>query len=116
MERKVEGRGLGVITLEHIRAHAQIVKYLGVRTKMRKTEMAGKSQEEASHIVQVQKGETKVFATYIDGKIAGNEGSRLNHSCAPNCEMIEDNRGTVWIHAKGEIYPGPRGRSTRART
>jgi uncharacterized protein len=41
----------------------------------------------------------------IDGSRGGNSARWLNHSCAPNCETIEDN-GRIFIDTLRAIRPG----------
>jgi hypothetical protein len=42
----------------------------------------------------------------IDDSIGGNSARWLNHSCQPNCEAIEDERGRVFIKAIRDVMPG----------
>jgi SET domain-containing protein len=42
----------------------------------------------------------------IDAAIAGNAARWINHSCAPNCETYEDERGRVFVAARRAIRPG----------
>jgi SET domain-containing protein len=42
----------------------------------------------------------------IDGSIGGNSARWLNHSCQPNCEAIEDERGRVFIETLRDAMPG----------
>jgi SET domain-containing protein len=37
----------------------------------------------------------------IDGSVGGNSARWLNHSCQPNCEAIEDERGRVLSRQSG---------------
>jgi SET domain-containing protein len=41
----------------------------------------------------------------IDGSCGGNSSRWLNHSCAPNCESVED-RGRIFIHTVRPIEAG----------
>lgn len=41
----------------------------------------------------------------IDGSRGGNSARWLNHSCAPNCEPIEDG-GRIFIHTLRPVQPG----------
>ncbi|WP_408316991.1 SET domain-containing protein-lysine N-methyltransferase [Paraburkholderia sp. RL17-347-BIC-D] len=42
----------------------------------------------------------------IDGSVGGNSARWLNHSCRPNCEAIEDERGRVLIETIRAVKPG----------
>lgn len=42
----------------------------------------------------------------IDGGVGGNAARYINHSCEPNCEAIEYEDGSVWIHALYGIARG----------
>ncbi|WP_372450037.1 SET domain-containing protein-lysine N-methyltransferase [Paraburkholderia aspalathi] len=42
----------------------------------------------------------------IDGSVGGNSARWLNHSCAPNCEAIEDERGRVFIETLRDVMQG----------
>jgi SET domain-containing protein len=42
----------------------------------------------------------------IDGSIGGNSARWLNHSCQPNCEAVEDERGRVFIETIKALKPG----------
>jgi hypothetical protein len=42
----------------------------------------------------------------IDGSVGGNSARWLNHSCQPNCEAIEDERGRVFIETLRDAMPG----------
>ncbi|WP_211709213.1 SET domain-containing protein, partial [Paraburkholderia aspalathi] len=42
----------------------------------------------------------------IDGSVGGNSARWLNHSCQPNCEAIEDERGRVFIETVRDLKLG----------
>ena len=42
----------------------------------------------------------------IDAGVRGNAARWINHSCAPNCETYEDERGRVYVAARRKIRPG----------
>ena len=41
----------------------------------------------------------------IDGGVSWNPARRINHSCAPNCE-VQASRGRIWIVARRDLAPG----------
>ncbi|MGF6638260.1 SET domain-containing protein [Paraburkholderia sp. MM5496-R1] len=56
------------------------------------------------------RGHTFIFGLadgrVIDGSVGGNSARWLNHSCQPNCEAIEDERGRVFIETLKDVMPG----------
>ena len=42
----------------------------------------------------------------IDGSVGGNSARWQNHSCQPNCEAIEDERGRDFIETIRAVKPG----------
>jgi SET domain-containing protein len=42
----------------------------------------------------------------LDGAVEWNPARWLNHSCAPNCEALEEEDGSIWIVALRDITPG----------
>jgi SET domain-containing protein len=56
------------------------------------------------------RGHTFIFGLadgrVIDGSVGGNSARWLNHSCEPNCEAVEDERGRVFIETLRDVMPG----------
>ncbi|WP_116119991.1 SET domain-containing protein [Paraburkholderia sp. BL6669N2] len=100
--RKSSIHGRGVFALQAIAAGARILEYRGEVTSWR--------QAAARHRRSGTPGHTFLFGLadgrVIDGSAGGNSARWLNHSCRPNCEAIEDERGRVFIEAIRSVKPG----------
>jgi SET domain-containing protein len=91
--------GNGVFAQRDIAPGERIVEYAGRET-----------WEEAQIRAEIQGGphnHTFFFSlangNVIDGGDHGNEARFINHSCAPNCEAIEEEDGRIFIYALHEI-------------
>jgi len=82
-----------VFALQAIPAGQRILEYRGEVTSWRRAS--------ARHRRTGVRGHTFIFGLsdgrVIDGSVGGNSARWLNHSCQPNCEAIEDERGRVFI-------------------
>ncbi|RQM59619.1 MULTISPECIES: SET domain-containing protein [Burkholderia] len=100
--RKSSVHGRGVFALRAIPAGHRILEYRGEVTSWR--------QASARHRRSGMSGHTFIFGltdgSVIDGSIGGNSARWLNHSCQPNCEAIEDERGRVFIETLEDVMPG----------
>lgn len=94
--------GRGVFARRRIPAGARIIEYRGERIDW---DVAERRHEEANGPL----GHTFFFTLedgrVIDGGRRGNDARFINHSCAPNCEAIEEG-GRIWIHALRDIARG----------
>ena len=97
---KIQGRG--AFATRRIRAGTRIVEYVGERI----------SQEEANRRYEddsMGRHHTFLFAVdddlVIDGAVGGNESIYINHSCAPNCQAVNDD-GRIFVEALATIQPG----------
>ncbi|MGB8417675.1 SET domain-containing protein [Paraburkholderia sp.] len=84
--RRSSVHGKGVFALRDMRAGERVLEYKGVVMNWR--EAVRRHQRDRVD------GHTFFFALsggrVIDGSHGGNSARWLNHSCAPNCEAIED--------------------------
>jgi SET domain-containing protein len=93
--------GKGVFALRPIPKGTRIVEYRGARF----------SPDEAAEVYArtMEYPFTYQFAvdadTVIDASINGNSARFINHSCAPNCESVEED-GRIFIEAIRPITPG----------
>jgi uncharacterized protein len=100
--RKSSVHGRGVFALQAIPAGQRILEYRGEVTSWRRAS--------ARHRRSGMHGHTFIFGLadgrVIDGSVGGNSARWLNHSCKPNCEAIEDERGRVFIETLRNVMPG----------
>lgn len=95
--------GNGVFALVDIRKGERIIEYKGKRRTW---------VDASADYPEAPKGEpehTFLFSLdddmVIDGNIDGNSARWINHSCAPNCEAVDD-KGRIFIEAIRHIRPG----------
>ena len=91
--------GRGVFTTRSFRKGAAIIEYTGRRILW--SDVPDEQDDPRTYYFGLD-DETKV----IDPSVGGNEAQWINHSCAPNCKAIEDNRGRVFIEALRSIRAG----------
>ena len=100
--RKSSVHGRGVFALQAIPAGQRVLEYRGEVTSWRRAS--------ARHRRSGMPGHTFIFGLadgrVIDGSVGGNSARWLNHSCQPNCEAIEDERGRVFIETLKDVMPG----------
>lgn len=94
--------GLGVFATRRIRAGARIIEYVGERISS--DEADARYDDDA-----MDQHHTVLFAvgddTVIDAAVGGNDARFINHSCAPNCEAVDEG-GRIFIEALVDIAPG----------
>jgi len=95
--------GRGVFASRTIRKGTVVIEYRGQRTTW---EAASERQNDDPSDPQ----HTFIFATgdgrVIDASRRGNAARWINHSCAPNCQAVEDAEGRVFIEARRTIHAG----------
>lgn len=100
--RRSKIQGLGAFAIRPIRRGTRIIEYVGERIS---PEEADKRYDDAG----MGRHHTFLFSvdrrTVIDAGVGGNEARFINHSCAPNCEAIDDRR-RIYIEAIRDIAPG----------
>jgi uncharacterized protein len=100
--RRSRLHGLGVFALRRIRKGTRIIEYLGDRVSHREADRRYEHKDASDN-------HTFLFivdrAVVIDGGANGNDARFINHSCAPNCESVIDER-RVFIEAMRTIHPG----------
>jgi len=96
-------QGLGAFATRPIAAGVRLIEYAGERL----------TPAEAEARYPDTGGETRhhtyLFAiddhVVVDASVNGNEARFLNHSCAPNCDVVVDD-GRLWIETLQDIEVG----------
>lgn len=94
--------GRGVFALESLTRGMRLVEYTGERISHDEADRRyGEEHEDSPH--------TMLFAVddevVIDATHRGSPARWINHSCAPNCEAVQED-GRVFIDVRRAIRPG----------
>jgi len=94
--------GLGVFATRRIRTGVRIIEYTGERlTPSAADARYDDDRHEHPHVLLF----TVDRRTVIDAGVGGNEARYVNHSCAPNCEAVTEQR-RVYLDALRTIEAG----------
>jgi SET domain-containing protein len=94
--------GRGVFAARDIPKGARIIEYRGVRISYdRAAELYPDFDEEPTHTFLFELDDD----TVIDAGQRGNAARWINHSCAPNCEAVDED-GRIYIEAIRRIRAG----------
>jgi len=100
--RKSDIQGRGAFALRPIRKGQRIIEYTGERIS---NEEADARYDES----KMKRHHTFLFSVtpsiVVDGAVDGSDAIYINHSCAPNCEAVIENR-RIYIEALRAIQPG----------
>lgn len=95
-------QGLGAFATRAIPAGTRIIEYAGERLTPAEAEARYPDAPGQRH-------HTFLFAidddVVVDASVNGNEARFLNHSCAPNCDVVVDAK-RLWIEAIHDIEVG----------
>jgi SET domain-containing protein len=94
-------QGLGAFALRRIRKGTRIVEYVGERISPEEADARYEDEAAHPHVLLFNVD----ARTVIDAAVDGNDARFINHSCAPNCEAVDDD-GRIYIHALRTIQPG----------
>ena len=95
--------GRGVFATDVIRRGERVIEYKGQRATWDEAMARPDSDpDDPAHTFLFELDDGRV----IDARVRGNAARWINHSCAPNCETFEDDRGRVFIEARRKIAPG----------
>lgn len=95
--------GRGVFATRTIRKGETIIEYRGKRMSWDEAcEQPASDDSDPYHTFLFSLDDGRV----IDAAVRGNAARWINHSCAPNCETYEDDRGRVFIAARRTIRAG----------
>ncbi len=101
LQSPVHGRG--VFAARTIRKGETVIEYRGKRmTWDEACEQPASDEADPYHTFLFSLDDGRV----IDAAIGGNAARWINHSCTPNCETYEDDRGRVYVAARRKIRPG----------
>ena len=100
--RKSSVHGRGLFALQAIAAGQRILQYRGEVTSWQRASARFRRSGTPGHTFIFGLADGRV----IDGSVGGNSARWLNHSCQPNCEAIEDERGRVFIETLKDVMPG----------
>ncbi len=93
--------GRGAFATRAIAEGVRLVEYAGERLTVAQAEARYPNADGTHH--------TFLFAIddeiVVDAGVNGNEARWLNHSCAPNCDVVVDGR-RLWIETIHDIEPG----------
>ncbi len=93
--------GRGVFAATTIPKGTRIIEYTGERISHAEAAIRYKGEPDPNTIVLLFTVNRK---TVLDAAVGGNDARFINHSCAPNCETIDD-EGLIFIEALRRIEP-----------
>lgn len=95
-------QGVGAFATRAIPDGTRIIEYAGERLTPAEAEARYPDRHDERH-------HTYLFAidddVVVDAAVNGNEARFLNHSCAPNCDVVVDDK-RLWIEAIQDIEEG----------
>jgi len=92
--------GKGVFALIPIPAHSRLIEYKGERlTEKQVDKRYAKDDDPHTFLFALDDG------MVIDATVGGNSARWINHSCAPNCEAVDDG-DRIFIETLRAIRPG----------
>ena len=95
-------QGTGAFAIRTIRKGTRIIEYVGQRISWRTADKRYDDEKMNRHHTFLFTIDDK---TVIDAAVKGNDARFINHSCAPNCEAIND-RKRIFIEAIKTIPAG----------
>ena len=95
-------QGQGAFATIAIAAGTRLIEYAGERLSPAEAEARYPDGSDVRH-------HTYLFAidetVVVDASVGGNAARFLNHSCAPNCDVVIED-GRLWIETIHDIEPG----------
>lgn len=99
----------GVFAARKIKKGEKIIEYIGEKISKKESIRRGDIVLEESQGSKT-KGAVYIFNLTkkhdLDGNVPHNDARYINHTCAPNCEAIQDKDDKVWIVATEDIKTG----------
>jgi uncharacterized protein len=94
--------GRGVFALAAIPKRTRIIEYEGERISQEEADNRySKVHENSPHTMLFEVNDQIV----IDATRRGNSARWINHSCSPNCEIVDENE-RIFIQSRRDIRPG----------
>ena len=100
--RRSKIHGTGVFATRPIRQGDRVIEYQGERISHAEADRRYQHKDDSDNHTFLFTVDSR---TVIDGGVGGNEARFINHSCAPNCESVTEDR-RVYIEAVRDIEPG----------
>lgn len=94
--------GRGVFAATTIAKGTRIIEYVGERISHAEGALRYTGDPDPKRIILLFSVNRKVV---IDAAVGGNDARFINHSCAPNCEAVDEG-GHIFIEAIRRIAPG----------
>ena len=92
--------GKGVFAVTHIPKHTRLIEYKGKRlTEAQVDKRYANDDDPHTFLFALDEG------MVIDATLGGNSARWINHSCAPNCEAVDDG-DRIFIETLRAIRPG----------
>ena len=87
----------GLCAARNIKEGEKIIEYKGKKITHKQADLDPKYGYEITYLFTLNK------KYIIDGDFKYNTARLANHSCNPNCEILEDNKPELWISAMRDI-------------
>ena len=100
--RRSQIQGKGAFATRSIKSGTRIIEYTGERISPEEADRRYDDGGMGRHHTFLFSVDSKVC---IDAAVDGNDARFINHSCAPNCEAV-DERKRIYIEAIRDIAPG----------
>ena len=100
--RRSSIHGRGVFALRHLARGARLIEYTGERMSHDEADRRYGEEHEANPHTMLFAVDDEVV---IDATHRGSSARWINHSCAPNCEAVEEG-GRIFIDVRRLIRPG----------
>ena len=100
--RKSPVHGRGVFALARISKGARVIEYKGERISHKESDERYDEEHQKSPHTMLFTVDDQIV---IDGTRRGNSARWINHSCAPNCEAVDEG-SRIFIETLRDIRPG----------
>lgn len=103
-------QGEGAFATRAIAAGTRLIEYAGERltpeeSERRYPDVAGERHHTYLFAFDYEAPDGTWVDVVVDASVGGNAARFLNHSCAPNCDVVVDD-GRLWIETIRAVAPG----------